>query len=98
MDALCKLLGLTDTRHLLHYSDIWDLASRFGSAGEDGRNHPPTGPYPAIVQELLNEKGSNARALPRSAEEMFEANGSLALDGREFWSTFGLTPDSPWVD
>lgn len=80
--------------------DLWDLASQFGSAGDEGRDHPPTGPFPALVDELMNEPGCPARSLPRSAETMFEmTNGhSLALDGREFWNTFGLTPDVGWVD
>ncbi|CAO1630138.1 unnamed protein product [Sympodiomycopsis kandeliae] len=80
--------------------DLWELASQFGSAGDDGKDHPPTGPFPAIVDELLNEPGCPAKSLPRSAETMYEMTGgnSLALDGREFWHTFGLTPDVPWVD
>ena len=53
-------------------SDLWDLASQFGSAGDAGRDHPPAGPSPGIVQELLGEKDSIAKALPRSAEEMYE--------------------------
>ncbi|CAO1621422.1 unnamed protein product [Parajaminaea phylloscopi] len=83
----------------LRVYDMWDLASRFGSAGPPGRDHPPTGPYPGIVQELMKAHGSKGvRALPRSSQEMFEMNNSLSLDGRAFWSTFGLTPDSPWVE
>lgn len=82
------------------HSDLWDLASQFGSAGDAGRDHPPTGPFPALVHELINEPGCPARSLPRSAETMYEMTGgtSLALDGRQFWNTFGLTPEVPWVD
>lgn len=80
--------------------DLWDLASQFGSAGDDGKDHPPVGPFPAIVEELMSEPGCPARSLPRSAETMYDMTGgrSLALDGRQFWKTFGLTPDVPWVD
>lgn len=80
---------------------MWDLAARFGSAGLDGRDHPPTGPFPAIVQELMNSGevgGIRVKALPRSTQELFDMTGSHSLDGREFWDTFGLTPDSPWIE
>ncbi|KDN45607.1 hypothetical protein K437DRAFT_256531 [Tilletiaria anomala UBC 951] len=37
------------------YYDFWDLASRWGGAGEAGRNHPPRGPQGKWVQELMAE-------------------------------------------
>lgn len=85
------------------------LADRGASAGRD---HFPRGPQPGWVQELVAESrakevrgfdcddslkshpSSHAiRSLPRTVEQM----GS-ALDGTDFWSTFGLSPDVPWVD
>lgn len=65
--------------------DWWDLASAWGSGGEDGAGSVPTGPQPAWVRELMQEKG--VRALPRPAVAM-----GRALDSREFWTTFGLSP------
>lgn len=70
-----------------------------------GRDHFPQGPQAKWVQELVAESRSGdksiqshststpIRSLPRTAEQL----GS-ALDGTEFWSTFGISPDVPWVD
>ncbi|PWN51200.1 hypothetical protein IE53DRAFT_314344 [Violaceomyces palustris] len=78
--------------------DWWDLASRWGDAGEQGRDHPPTGPQPKWVSELIQETHECAEScravlgLPRSVEQM----GS-GLEGMDFWTTFDLTPDVPDV-
>jgi hypothetical protein len=103
-------------------SDLWDLSAQWGNAGEAGRDHPPRGPQPQWVQELIKESQEKhleksralidglgyatgesdeeplsyagpIRALPRSIDQI----GS-GLDSSEFWSTFGITPDVPWVD
>ncbi|KIJ52371.1 hypothetical protein M422DRAFT_25992 [Sphaerobolus stellatus SS14] len=66
--------------------DIWDLVSAWGDAGYAGRGKPPTGPHPKWVQELMDEH--NVRALPRGPEQL-----GKTLDSREFWTTFGLTPN-----
>ncbi|TFK49805.1 hypothetical protein OE88DRAFT_1713474 [Heliocybe sulcata] len=68
---------LTDQR----VYDWWDLASAWGSDGE----HSDKAPQSGWVRELMDEEG--IRALPRSAEEI-----GRALDSREFWKTFGLSP------
>jgi len=83
--------------------DIWDLVSAWGDGGEDGRGKLPTGPQPEVilddilidilysltlskwVRELMEE--FNVRALPRGPDQF-----AKALDSREFWNTFGLTP------
>ena len=43
------------------------------------------GPHPRWVRELMIEEG--VRALPRTPEML-----DRALDSREFWTTFGLSP------
>jgi hypothetical protein len=76
-----------------------------------GRDHFPQGPQPMWVQELVAESRSHnkgddcddslkshisshaIRSIPRTVEQM----GS-ALDGTDFWTTFGISPDVPWVD
>jgi len=47
------------------------------------------------MAESLSEEDPNQsiRALPRSVEQM-----GKGLDGSEFWNTFGLVPEVPWVD
>ena len=54
------------------YSDLWDLAARWGNAGDEGRNHPPRGPQPKWVQELMMETQRNA---DKSNEELIEGIG-----------------------
>ncbi|PWN31673.1 uncharacterized protein FA14DRAFT_162608 [Meira miltonrushii] len=79
--------------------DLWDLISQWGNAGEDGRDHIPQGLQPIWVQELINEsrkskkESTRIRALPRTPEQL-----GYALDSSDFWSTFGLFPEVPWVD
>ncbi|UZJ54525.1 hypothetical protein CBS101457_003845 [Exobasidium rhododendri] len=89
--------------------DLWDLCSRWGNGGEAGRDHAPQGPQPGWVQELITESRSTVvqhipgtqlghpstaiRSLPRTVEQL-----GNALDGTDFWSTFGISPDVPWVD
>lgn len=65
--------------------DIWDLVAAWGDGGEANRGKLPTGPQAKWVLELMVETA--VRALPRSAETL-----GRALDSREFWSTFDLTP------
>ncbi|KIK61101.1 hypothetical protein GYMLUDRAFT_43202 [Collybiopsis luxurians FD-317 M1] len=84
--------------------DWWDLSSAWGSGPtsniDNNDNSPSTnpsavttdsgpaedrGPQAAWVRELMREM--NVRALPRSIETL-----GRALDSREFWETFGLTP------
>lgn len=79
--------------------DWWDLASAWGSgpsapaladinSNAASATNPDTedrGPQAAWVQQLMRETG--VRALPRSNETL-----GRALDSREFWETFGLTP------
>jgi len=72
---------LTDQRMY----DWWDLASAWGSGGESSRGSDPMGPQAEWVRELMDEEG--VRALPRSPEQI-----GRALDSREFWKTFGLSP------
>ncbi|KAJ7587346.1 hypothetical protein C8J56DRAFT_827592 [Mycena floridula] len=65
--------------------DWWDLASGWGAS--DG------GPQlqPLWVRELMRE--NNVRALPRNAEVL-----GRALDSREFWETFDLSPCKTLLD
>ncbi|KAJ3813382.1 hypothetical protein F5876DRAFT_35245 [Lentinula aff. lateritia] len=71
--------------------DWWDLASAWGSGPGDadnsnlGPDSESCGPQAAWVRELMRETG--VRALPRSNETL-----GRALDSREFWETFGITP------
>ncbi|KAF8582993.1 hypothetical protein K439DRAFT_1653593 [Ramaria rubella] len=65
--------------------DWWDLASAWGDGGEGSRDKIPTGLQPQWVRELMEEE--NIRALPRSPEQL-----GRALDSREFWSKFRLSP------
>ncbi|KAG7097731.1 hypothetical protein E1B28_005051 [Marasmius oreades] len=68
---------LTDMR----VYDWWDLSSAW-SVGEGDKKD---GPQAAWVRELMREEG--VRALPRSPEQL-----GRALDSREFWEFFGLSP------
>lgn len=75
--------------------DWWDLASAWGSGPTSSTESDPTstqsdpsedrGPQASWVVSLMRETG--VRALPRSNESL-----GRALDSREFWETFGLTP------
>jgi len=75
--------------------DWWDLASAWTSecrsTGEEspkyGFSEASTihGPHAAWVRELMAEE--NIRALPRSPDVL-----GRALDSREFWTIFGLSP------
>jgi hypothetical protein len=63
-----------------------------------GRDHFPQGLQPIWVQEMIDESRrskdkSRIRGLPRTPEEL-----GYALDSSDFWSTFGLFPEVPWVD
>jgi len=66
--------------------DWWDLASAWGSGGEDGRLLPITGPQPQWVVELMVE--TDAHALPRASDSL-PGKHLVSLD---FWSRFGLSP------
>ena len=61
------------------------MASQFGDGGIAGRGKPATGPYPLWVVELMAESG--VRSLPRTPDEL-----GRALDGTDFWQTFGVAP------
>ncbi|KAJ2917566.1 hypothetical protein MD484_g2852, partial [Candolleomyces efflorescens] len=86
--------------------DWWDLASAWGlpnsksttvgsgeAAGnlestvveEDENDDGERGPHARWVRELMEETG--IRALPRNVELL-----GRAMDSREFWTTFGLSP------
>ena len=81
--------------------DWWDLASAWGSgptasssegnasttsSGTSSASDPEDrGPQAAWVRELMREMG--VRALPRSNDTL-----GRALDSREFWETFNLSP------
>ncbi|KAI7939629.1 hypothetical protein MJO29_014365 [Puccinia striiformis f. sp. tritici] len=73
---------LTDQR----VYDWWDLASAWGESGTDNRDTQVTvGPQAQWVMELMSE--NNVKALPRSPVQL-----GRALDSRQFWDTFGLSP------
>ncbi|KAJ3794597.1 hypothetical protein GGU11DRAFT_842977 [Lentinula aff. detonsa] len=65
--------------------DWWDLASAWGSGPLDGTDSEDRGPQAVWVRELMRETG--VRALPRSSKIL-----GRALDSREFWETFNITP------
>ncbi|KAJ3996549.1 hypothetical protein F5050DRAFT_82990 [Lentinula boryana] len=65
--------------------DWWDLASAWGSGPLDGTDPEDRGPQAVWVRELMRETG--VQALPRSSEIL-----GRALDSREFWETFNITP------
>ncbi|KAG6812673.1 hypothetical protein H0H92_001431 [Tricholoma furcatifolium] len=69
--------------------DWWDLASAWGVQGQEGEGE--RGPYAQWVRELMEE--ADVRALPRNIEFL-----GRALDPREFWSTFGLSPLKAHID
>ena len=72
---------LTDMR----VYDWWDLASKWGDAGEEGRGRPMEGPQAQWVTELMQETG--IKGLPRSAEEM--GKGLTSVD---FWQAVKISP------
>ncbi|OAV88629.1 hypothetical protein PTTG_08467 [Puccinia triticina 1-1 BBBD Race 1] len=73
---------LTDQR----VYDWWDLASAWGlSALDNAHSHQTIGPQAHWVNQLMQEH--NIRALPRPPSAL-----GRALDSRQFWDTFGLTP------
>lgn len=53
--------------------------------GQDRQERGNALPHARWVRELMDETG--VRALPRSPEQL-----GRAMDGREFWDTFGLEP------
>ncbi|KAF9001486.1 hypothetical protein BDQ17DRAFT_1426448 [Cyathus striatus] len=70
--------------------DWWDLASAWGVKQEQLSNFvlvygDEQGPHARWVRELMDEEG--IRALPRDIKLL-----GRALDAREFWSTFELSP------
>jgi hypothetical protein len=68
--------------------DWWDLASAWGTApieSTDPITSDSRGPHAKWVQELMEETG--IRSLPRNVELL-----GRALDSREFWKTFELSP------
>lgn len=81
--------------------DLWDLISQWGNAGDAGRNHIPQGTQPRWVQELMAESRQKKagkpyapiRGLPRTPEQL-----GLAMDSSDFWTTFEMCPEVPWVD
>ncbi|GAA5942096.1 uncharacterized protein JCM15063_002003 [Sporobolomyces koalae] len=88
-----KVVGKKGERYLLtdlRVIDWWDLASRYCNNNPNNLSTSSTtkgldsGPF-EWVQELIEEHA--VRGLPRSAQEL-----GRALDSREFWSTFKLTP------
>ncbi|KAA1073536.1 hypothetical protein PGT21_014849 [Puccinia graminis f. sp. tritici] len=73
---------LTDQR----IYDWWDLASAWGESSIDHpHSHLTIGPQADWVNQLMQEH--NVRALPRSPALL-----GRAIDSRQFWTTFGLTP------
>ncbi|EJD07147.1 uncharacterized protein FOMMEDRAFT_75974 [Fomitiporia mediterranea MF3/22] len=78
---------LTDCR----VYDWWDLASAWGEGStgtlsEVALSSPEVlGPQPGWVRELMAEAGIHALPRPPSSFDR-------ALDSREFWDTFGLSP------
>lgn len=72
---------LTDLR----VYDWWELASKWGDSGEEGRGKPMTGPQAQWVTELMRETGT--KSLPRSPEQLGKGLCSL-----EFWETIGISP------
>ncbi|KAF9479630.1 hypothetical protein BDN70DRAFT_858211 [Pholiota conissans] len=70
--------------------DWWDLASAWGSRGsgtDEAQSSMPEdrSPQRIWVRELMEEEG--IRALPRNVELL-----GRALDSRDFWRTFDLSP------
>lgn len=66
--------------------DWWDLASAWGSAPTLATSTKDDhGPQASWVRELMDESG--IRALPRNIEML-----GRALDSRDFWKTFDLSP------
>lgn len=66
--------------------DWWDLASAWGESCLEGRDTEVTiGKQARWVNELMAADGLHA--LPRTPDQL-----GRALDSREFWTTFGLSP------
>ncbi|KAM0748691.1 hypothetical protein T439DRAFT_327962 [Meredithblackwellia eburnea MCA 4105] len=76
---------LTDLR----VYDWWDLILSWGLPPTPSSpltsDETPLGPHPQWVLQLLQE--NDVRALPRSPEQL-----GRALDSRDFWTEFGLSP------
>jgi len=72
---------LTDLR----VYDWWDLASKWGDGGEEGRGKPAQGPQLRWVIELMGEHG--IKALPRTPEQLGRAMTSL-----DFWKAIDIPP------
>lgn len=70
--------------------DWWDLASAWGDPTKD-REGGAQGRQPQWVMELMAEHG--VKGLPRPVELL-----GRALDTREFWGRFSITPLWPRVD
>lgn len=85
------LLSIEPMTDFVFRYDWWDLASAWGTGGADGKDKPLRGPQPGWVRELMDEEG--VRALPRTPEQL-----GNALDSREFWNTFNLSPAKARVD
>ncbi|KAF7424020.1 hypothetical protein PC9H_009320 [Pleurotus ostreatus] len=68
--------------------DWWDLASAWGVRDSPSGDR---GPHPLWVLELMQEAG--VRGLPRDVSLL-----GRALDSRDFWVTFGLTPEKARLD
>ncbi|KDR68548.1 hypothetical protein GALMADRAFT_78443 [Galerina marginata CBS 339.88] len=75
--------------------DWWDLASAWGSpaSGPEASKttDPEQGPQATWVRELMTETG--VRALPRDVQCL-----GRALDSRDFWNTFGISPLRPRLE
>lgn len=80
--------------------DWWDLASAWGShptpgasenAGGINDSEEGRGAQARWVRELMHEQ--DVRALPRDIERL-----GRALDSREFWFEFGLSPVKARLD
>ncbi|KAL7007120.1 hypothetical protein EMMF5_003346 [Cystobasidiomycetes sp. EMM_F5] len=69
----------------LRVYDWWDLASKWGEGGEEGRGKPATGPQSRWVTELMQENG--VQALPRTPHQLRHA-----LTSSEFWQSIGISP------
>ena len=76
--------------------DWWDLASAWGSnpsitgtsqavQDQGDRSEEGRGAQPRWVRELMEEQ--DVRALPRNIDQL-----GRALDSRDFWVQFGLSP------
>lgn len=86
---------------------MWEISSRYGSAGDSGKDHNKKGEVLTWVSELMKEH--DVRALPRTPDQLgglsspvhnqnSRSQAGKAYDSRDVWELFGLAPIRAGLD